>query len=116
MSTESEGWATGALVILLAGQAMATMDGAILAITAPSLRTSLHASGAELQLVVAAYTMAFAALVVTGARLGDILGGRRIFVHGLAASCRSENAEVIAPSNSKHQRVLTTKRKSIWRA
>jgi hypothetical protein len=50
-----------ALVILLSGQAMATMDGSILAVTAPSLRTSLHASGAELQLVVAAYTTVFAA-------------------------------------------------------
>jgi predicted MFS family arabinose efflux permease len=98
MSTESEGWATGALVILLAGQAMATMDGAILAITAPSLRTSLHASGAELQLVVAAYTMAFAALVVTGARLGDILGSRRIFVHGLAAFTLASLAAGLAPT------------------
>lgn len=53
-----------ALVILLAGQAMANMDGSILAVAAPSLRANLHASGSELQLVVALYTLALAALVV----------------------------------------------------
>jgi MFS family permease len=73
------------LLILLTGQAMASMDGSILAVTAPSLRADLHASDAQLQLVVAMYTVAFAALVVTGARLGDVLGRRRAFVGGLAA-------------------------------
>src|SRR3954452_18807991 len=73
------------LVVLLAGQAMATMDQSILAVAAPSLRTELHASDAQLQLVVAMYTLAFAALVVIGARLGDVVGRHRAFVTGLAA-------------------------------
>src|SRR5215211_4713450 len=51
------------LVVLLAGQAMATMDQSILAVAAPSLRVDLDASDAQLQLVVAIYTLAFAALV-----------------------------------------------------
>src|SRR5207249_11836598 len=72
------------LVILLAGQAMASMDASILAVAAPSLRADLHASDAQLQLVVAMYTLAFAALVVTGARLGDVLGRRRAFMPGFA--------------------------------
>jgi MFS family permease len=74
-----------ALVILLVGQAMTVMDGSILVVAAPSLRTNLHASGAEMQLVVAVYALAFAALVGTGARLGDVLGRRRAFALGLAA-------------------------------
>ena len=73
-----------ALLILLAGQAMAVMDGSILAVAAPSLRAGLHASDAQLQLVVAMYTIAFATLVVTGARLGDVLGRQRTFLLGLA--------------------------------
>ncbi len=96
--TGSAAGSTAALVIVLAGQAMATMDGSILAVTAPSLRSNLHASGAELQLVVAAYTMAFAALVVTGARLGDILGRRRAFIHGLAAFTFASLVAGVAPS------------------
>ena len=54
------------LMTLLAGQAMASMDAEILVIAAPSLRADLHASGAQLQLIVAMYTLAFGALVVTG--------------------------------------------------
>jgi hypothetical protein len=41
-----------ALLILLVGQAMATMDQSILAVAPPGLRTDLHASGGQLQLVV----------------------------------------------------------------
>ncbi len=96
-SRDSADRSTAALVILLAGQAMATMDGSILAVAAPSLRADLHASGGELQLVVAVYTAAFAALVVTGARLGDILGPRRAFVQGLAAFSVASLAAGLAP-------------------
>lgn len=61
------------------------MDASILVVAAPSIRSSLRASGAELQLIVATYTLAFGALVVTGARLGDVLGRRRAFELGLGA-------------------------------
>ena len=86
------------LVILLTGQAMATMDASILAVASPSLRADLHASGAELQLVLAVYTLAFAALVVTGASLGDVLGRRRAFLAGLAAFTLASLAGGLAPS------------------
>ncbi len=87
-----------ALVILLAGQAMAVMDGSILVVAAPSLHADLHASGAELQLVIAMYTLAFGALVVTGARLGDILGRRRAFVRGLAGFTLASLLGGLAPT------------------
>jgi MFS family permease len=86
------------LVILLAGQAMASMDASILAIAAPSLRVDLHASGAQLQLIVAMYTIVFATLVVTGARLGDVLGPRRAFLLGLAAFALASLAGGLAPT------------------
>jgi MFS family permease len=86
------------LLILLAGQAMASMDGSILAVAAPSLRAGLHASDAQLQLVVAMYTIAFATLVVTGARLGDVLGRRRTFLLGLAAFTLASLAGGLAPT------------------
>jgi MFS family permease len=98
MPGDSQTRSTATLVIVLTGQAMATMDGSILAIAAPSLRGDLHASGAELQLVVAAYTMAFAATVVTCARLGDTLGRRRAFVQGLAAFTVASLCAGLAPT------------------
>src|SRR5919197_123280 len=99
-SRRTSGGATAALVIVLAGQAMATMDGSIITVAAPSLRSSLHASGAELQLVVAIYTMAFAATVVTGARLGGILGHRRAFMGGLAGFTLASLVGGLAPNPS----------------
>jgi MFS family permease len=87
-----------ALLILLAGQAMASMDASILAVAAPNLRASLHASGAELQLVLAMYTLVFAALVVTGARLGNVLGHRRTFLLGLSGFTLASLAGGLAPN------------------
>jgi MFS family permease len=86
------------LLILLAGQAMASMDASILAVAAPSLRADLDASDAQLQLVLAMYTIAFAALVVTGARLGDVIGRRRAFLIGLAGFTLSSLAGGLAPT------------------
>jgi MFS family permease len=85
------------LLIVLIGQAMATMDGSILVVAAPSLARDLAASPAELQLILAIYTLVFAALVVTGARLGDVLGRRRAFLLGLAGFTAASLTGGIAP-------------------
>ncbi len=71
------------LAIVLAGQFMAVLDASVVNVAAPSIHAGLHASGAGLQLVIAGYTIAYAVLLVTGARLGDLLGHRRIFLAGL---------------------------------
>jgi MFS family permease len=87
-----------ALLILLGGQAMASMDASILAVAAPSLRANLGASDAQLQLTLAMYTIAFATFVVTGARVGDVIGRRRAFVLGLTGFALSSLAGGIAPT------------------
>src|ERR1700759_5024491 len=70
------------LAVVLIGQFMAVLDASIVNVAAPSIHASLRASGAGLQLVVAGYTIAYAVLLVTGARLGDILGHRRVDLGG----------------------------------
>jgi MFS family permease len=72
------------LAIVLVGQFMAVLDASVVNVAAPSIHAGLHASGAGLQLVIAGYTITYAVLLVTGARLGDLLGHRRIFQTGLA--------------------------------
>ncbi|MEU6949650.1 MFS transporter [Streptomyces sp. NPDC046316] len=72
------------LAAVLAAQFMALLDVFIVNVAAPTIRTELSASGAGLQLVVAGYTIAYAVLLVTGARLGDRLGHRRTYLGGLA--------------------------------
>src|SRR5919197_2793737 len=66
--------------------------------TARRARATLGASDAQLQLTLAMYTIAFATLVVTGARLGDVLGRRRAFVLGLAGFTLSSLAGGLAPT------------------
>ncbi|MFF7153454.1 MFS transporter [Streptomyces sp. NPDC008139] len=72
------------LAIILTGQFMALLDVFIVNVAAPTIRTDLHASGAGLQLVIAGYSIAYAVLLITGARLGGLLGHRRLFLAGLA--------------------------------
>src|SRR6202012_5512074 len=70
------------LAIVLTGQLMAVIDNSIVNVAVPSMAAGLHASGALLQLFVRGYTIAYAVQLVTGARLGDILGHRRVFLAG----------------------------------
>ncbi len=63
---------------------MALLDVFIVNVAAPSVRDDLHASGAGLQLVIAGYTITYAVLLITGARLGERLGHRRVYLAGLA--------------------------------
>jgi MFS family permease len=73
------------LAIVLAGQLMAVLDTSVVNVAVPSIHAGLHASGAALQLIVAGYTITYAVLMVTGARLGDLFGHRRVFLAGVAA-------------------------------
>ncbi|WP_394434188.1 MFS transporter [Streptomyces sp. SGAir0957] len=72
------------LAVVLTAQFMAVLDVFIVNVAAPTLRTELHASGAALQLVIAGYTITYAVLLITGARLGDLFGHRRAVLAGLA--------------------------------
>ncbi|WP_322725364.1 MFS transporter [Streptomyces spongiae] len=69
---------------MLAAQFMALLDVFIVNVAVPTIGSELHASGAALQLVVAGYSIAYAVLLITGARLGDQLGHRRVHLAGLA--------------------------------
>jgi len=86
------------LAIVLAGQFMAVMDASIVNVAIPSIHAGLRASGASLQLVVAGYTISYAVLLVTGARLGDILGHRRMFLAGLVTFTLASLGCGLAPS------------------
>ena len=68
---------------LLAGAFLPIMDFFITNVALPSIDVSLHASASELELVIAGYGVAYAALLVGGGRLGDRLGRRRVFLGAL---------------------------------
>jgi MFS family permease len=72
------------LAVLLGGQLMALIDAFVVNVAMPSIGADLHASGAALQLVVGGYSAAYAMLLITGARLGDLYGRRRMYLLGVA--------------------------------
>jgi MFS family permease len=85
------------LIILLGGQFMALLDVTIVNVAMPTIGQTLHASGAALQLVVAGYTVSYAMLLITGARLGELYGRRRLFLAGVAVFTLSSLACGLAP-------------------
>src|SRR5882672_3077053 len=73
-------WLT--LAVLLLGQFMGLLDVFVVNVAMPAIGVDLHGSGASLQLVVGGYTVAYAMLLITGARLGDLYGRRRMYLVG----------------------------------
>jgi EmrB/QacA subfamily drug resistance transporter len=73
------------LAVMLAGIFVTVMDGSIVNVAIPSIRITLGATLAEAELVIAGYIFIFAIGMITGGRLGDIFGQRRIFLVGFAA-------------------------------
>jgi MFS family permease len=86
------------LAILLIGQFMAVLDVSVVNVAARTISLDLHASGAGLQMVIAGYTIAYSMLLVTGARLGNRLGHRRLFLAGLALFSAASLACGLAPT------------------
>ena len=86
------------LLALLAAPFLAQMDATIANVATPSIHTRLHASGAELELVIGGYLISYAMLLVTGARLGQTHGYRRVFVAGLSTFTAGSLVAGLAPT------------------
>jgi EmrB/QacA subfamily drug resistance transporter len=72
------------LAAVVAAQFMFGVDAFIVNVAIPTIAAELHASAAQIEAVIAIYLIAYATLVVTGGRLGDIYGTRNVFVAGVA--------------------------------
>ena len=72
------------LATVVAAQFMFGVDAFIVNVAIPTIATELHASAAQIEAVIAVYLIAYATLVVTGGRLGDIYGARNVFISGVA--------------------------------
>ena len=86
------------MLVMLSGTFMVVLDFFIVNVALPSLQQDLHAGAAILQLVVAAYGIATAAGLVTGGRLGDIFGRRRMFMLGMFLFALASLACGVAPN------------------
>jgi MFS family permease len=73
-----------ALAALLTGPFLTVMSAFSAIVAAPSIRKDLDGTTAQISLIVSGYGVAYAASLITGGRLGDILGRRKMFLVGLA--------------------------------
>src|ERR1700744_6397880 len=81
-TTPRSTWA--ALPVLMAGTFMIVLDFFIVNVALPSMQSDLHASSTAIEWVVAGYGLTFSTFLITGGRLGDQIGRRRVFSLGLA--------------------------------
>ncbi|MFI6515941.1 MFS transporter [Spirillospora sp. NPDC050679] len=84
MTTTPYRWRWAALAVILAAEIMDMLDALVTNIAAPAIRADLGGSPATVQWLAAGYTLAMAVGLVTGGRLGDLYGRRRMFLVGVA--------------------------------
>ncbi len=95
---ENRKWWTLAAVAF--GLFMIMLDNTVVNVALPSIEHDLHISISELEWIVTAYALTFAALLITGGKLGDMYGRRRMFTVGLAIFTLASLACGLAPSAS----------------
>jgi EmrB/QacA subfamily drug resistance transporter len=93
---ENRKWLT--LFAVSFGLFMIMLDNTVVNVALRTIQRDLHVTVSELEWVVIAYALTFAALLITGGKLADLYGRRRIFVLGLAVFTLSSLACGLAPS------------------
>jgi EmrB/QacA subfamily drug resistance transporter len=84
--------------VVLAANLVDLLDASVVNVAAPSVQRDLGGGGNTIQWLSAGYTLAFAVFLIAGARLGDILGRRRLFLVGSAGFTLMSAACAVAPS------------------
>ena len=86
------------LAAVLTATFMAILDAFVVNVAIPSIRTGFAATFGDAELVVAGYTLAYAVLLITGGRLGDIYGRKALFLGGMAIFTLASALCGLAPS------------------
>lgn len=73
-----------AFAVVLAAGFMDLLDVTIVNVAVPSIQRDLNAAYSQIEWIIAAYVLSFAAVLITGGRLGDIYGRKRLFLLGMA--------------------------------
>jgi MFS family permease len=89
--------------VLLLAAVMDLVDVSIVNIALPTIRDDLDASGAAVEWTIAGYTLAFALGLITGGRLDDVYGRRRMFLLGVRAMGRAAASWTPMPGSDRGQ-------------
>src|SRR6185312_14920403 len=96
VTEENKKWWTLAAVSV--GLFMIMLDNTIVNVALPSIQQSLGLQLSELEWIVTGYALTFAAFMLTGGKLADLLGRRRMFMAGLVIFTASSLACGLAPN------------------
>jgi EmrB/QacA subfamily drug resistance transporter len=97
-TTTTDRWRWLAFAAALAAALMDLLDSTIANVAAPFIRKDLGGSYADVQWISAAYTLAMAVMLLTGGRLGDMFGRKRMLLIGAAGFTAASVAAAAAPS------------------
>jgi EmrB/QacA subfamily drug resistance transporter len=96
LTGEDRKWWTLAAVTF--GLFMIMLDNTVVNVALPTIQRQLGAGLSELEWIVSGYALTFASLMLTGGKLADLFGRRRVFIVGLAVFSGSSLACALAPS------------------
>ena len=86
------------LAVILAAAFLVALDFFVVNVSIPTIRTNLQASFAEVQLVIASYGLTYSVLLISGGRIGDIYGRKKMFMWGVTAFTAASMLCGFAPS------------------
>ena len=89
----------GPLAVVLCGPFVFVLDFFIINVALPSIQGGLHASSADIEWIVAGYALTSGSLLVTGGRLGDHYGWRRMFAAGITAFAATSALCAVTPGS-----------------
>jgi len=97
MSDDNRRWWT--LAAMCFALFMVMLDNTVVNVALPSIQADFDASLSALEWTINAYTLTFAVLLVTGGRLGDLFGRRRVFLYGVVIFALASATIALAPSD-----------------
>ena len=89
-----------ALAALCAILFLTFLDNTIVSVALAGIQSALGVSVTGLQWIVDGYMLAFAALMLTGGTLGDLLGRKRVMLTGVAVFCAGSFVAALAPDST----------------
>jgi EmrB/QacA subfamily drug resistance transporter len=87
-----------AMAVLLMGAFLPPLDFYVVNLALPAIREGLRTTGSELQLIISSYASAYAVFLITGGRLGDLYGRKRMFMTGMACFTLASTTCGFAPN------------------
>src|SRR5215203_447060 len=97
-SSSAAAGASTVLLTLCAGQFLMALDSSVMNVSIATVAQDLGTTVTGIQSAIVLYTLVMAMLMITGGKLGSIIGRKRAFVIGLVVYCAGSLTTALAPS------------------